>query len=424
MSPPVTFEDWSEQLYLEVRRFLVERTGFARWLVNNAHLFGGLEAIREVQLLLGVHARPHKTLRLIFPRFNGDRYQPFLLRDNSLEKSRAWRHAHAQMNYSFEMGVDPLCPNGPRRGLAWAAMEAGECYYHHDAEKLGNQVVTVGTISAKSANPSAHEPMGLKSFYYVPMPPDRPSAPPADEPRCWVALGLYSPRPGQPVDELPDYPDWAKELWEQPFFQCAAGLLANWDWAFEQSLHDALRALGSAGQHRRGQDQDPHTALLRFVVSQDSPRPQVCWPCEVIAGLKACTLRIPQGLTPCGQSHNLCPGSPIVQILELIVGNYFQAFPTAPRPPLEVAYRREHGVSELALQNSAPYDHNRLERYWMIRQGRPPAGRPGGRWGGYGLLLAQRAASRLGGDLRVDFAIPKDNEHGAYWSVTLRWLNS
>lgn len=415
MSPPVTFEEWSEQLYLEVRRFLVERTGFARWLVENADLFGGLQALREVQLLLGVHARPYQTLRLIFPRFNGDRYQPFLLSDDCLNGKPAWRHAHAQMNYSFEMGVDPLCPNGPRRGLAWAAMEAGKCYYHHNADGLGDQEVKVGGISAKSANPSAHEPMGLKSFYYVPMP--RVGKDPS-----LVVLGLYSPRLGQPVDELPDYPDWAKELWEQPFFQCAAGLLANWDRAFEQSLHDALRALGAALPP--GGELDAHAGLLRFVVAQGSPRPQVCWPCEVIRGLVALGLRIPQGLTSCGQSHDLCPGSPIVQIPELIVGNYFQAFPTARRPPLEVAYRQENGVSELALRNSARYDEKRLERYWMIRQGRPPAGRPGGRWGGYGLLLAQRAASRLGGDLRVDFAIPKDAEDWAYWSVTLRWRDN
>jgi hypothetical protein len=422
MSPPVTFEEWSEQLYLEVRQFLVKRTGFARWLVNNAHLFGGLEALREVQLLLGVHARPHKTLRLIFPRFNGDRYQPFLLSHRRLNGKPAWRHAHAQMNYSFDMGVDPLCPNGPRRGLAWATMEAGECYYHHDADGLGDRKVKVGKIRAKSANPSAHEPMGLKSFYYVPMPPNPPPGPFPDAPRCWVVLGLYSPRPGQPVDKLPRYPDWAKELWEQPFFQCAAGLLANWDWAFEQSLHDALRALGAAGQDRRGQDQDPHTALLRFVVARGSPRPRVCWPCELVQGLNALYLEIPNGLVACG-GHAPCPGSPIGQILELINDNYREACPADPRPLLEVAYRLENGVSELALRNSARYDEKRLERYWMIRQGRPPAGRPGGRWGGYGLLLAQRAARQLGGDLRVDFAIPKENEDWAYWSVTLRWRN-
>ena len=414
MSPPVTFEEWSEQLYLEVRQFLVKSTGFARWLVNNAHLFGGLEALREVQLLLGVHARPHNTLRLIFPRFNGDRYQPFLLRDNSLEKSRAWRHAHAQMNYSFEMGVDPLCPHGPRRGLAWAAMEAGKCYYHHDADALRDREVRVGGMSAKSANPSAHEPMGLKSFYYVPMP--RVGKDPS-----LVVLGLYSPRPGQPVDKLPGYPEWAKELWEQPFFRCAAGLLANWDWAFEQSLHDALRALGSALPP--GGELDPHAGLLQFVLAQDTSRPQVCWPCELVQGLNALHLEIPNDLVACG-GHAPCPGSPIGQILELIKDNYREACAAAPSPPLEVAYRRENGVSELALRNSAPYDEKRLERYWMIRQGRPPAGRPGGRWGGYGLLLAQRAARQLDGDLRVDFAIPNENEHGAYWSVTLRWLNS
>jgi hypothetical protein len=416
MSPPGTFEEWSEQLYLEVRRFLVERTGFARWLVNNAGLFGGLEALREVQLLLGVHARPHKTLRLIFPRFNGDRYQPFLLSDDCFEKSRAWRHAHAQMNYSFEMGVDPLCQGGPRRGLAWAAMEAGKCYYHHNADELGDRKVKVGNIRAKSANPSAHEPMGLKSFYYVPMP--RVGKDPS-----LVVLGLYSRKAGKPQKRPPRYPDWAKELWEQPFFRCAAGLLANWDWALERSLHDALRALGAAGQDRRGQDQDPHTALLRFVVARGSPRPRVCWPCELVQGLNALHLEIPNDLVACGRRHKPCPGSPIGPILELIKDNYREACAAGPSPPLEVAYRRENGVSELALRNSARYDEKRLERYWMIRQGRPPAGRPGGRWGGYGLLLAQRAARKLDGDLRVDFAIPNQKDDWAYWSVTLRWRN-
>jgi len=302
-------------------------------------------------------------------------------------------------------------------------MEAGECYYHHNADELGDQVVNVGTITAKSANPSAHEPMGLKSFYYVPMP--RVGKDPS-----LVVLGLYSRKAGKPQKRPPRYPDWAKELWEQPFFRCAAGLLANWDWAFEQSLHDALRALGSALPP--GGELDPHAGLLQFVLAQDTLRAQVCWRCEVVRGLEGLGLVVPEALSGCCPAHKPPKDCPIRDILALIRNNYEEAYPThsytgsssEDRPELRVEYRKAtQRIGELTFRNSARYVQNRLERYWMIRQGRPPAGRPAGRWGGYGLLLAQRAARKLGGDLRVDLAIPKDNEEWADWSVTLRWRN-
>lgn len=451
MVSEVSFEALSERVFLDVRLWLAESPRFRRWLERNAALFGGNP--QDVQLLLAVEPAaptgdaPWRTLRLLFPRFDGGRYTTKILGpDLPLQVAKAMRHAHAQMNYSFEMGLDPLEEAAGHgvlvKGFAYASLRERAIVYHYDADALGQQAYQIGNSRVVSANPEAHQHMGIKSFMYVPLP--------EHDPECLI--GLYSERTGleleggKPASNLP-YPDWAAELWRQPFFRAVIRAVRSYDQLLRQHLLYAVHGLASTLDQvpvPSGSHEDLFLTLCRDF--RRDPAGRQVDP-EALEKLKSAIEESRPWLALNSDLGSLLSGSessvrdPVYRsLVGVIIENWRAlAFPScgvSPTPGyqpdrlLDFKFRviepREatNVIYEVSFSNEAPYTPERLNSYWAIRQARVTRPRnPQGRWGGYGLLLARLVARQRGLDFNVRMEIPPEDSNTTRWSVIIRCRN-
>lgn len=466
MENEITFEGLSEQVFLDVRRWLANSDTFRRWLERNAVLFGGHP--EDVQLLLAVEPAapagqsPWRTLRLLFPRFYGSSYITKILGpDLPLDTPQAMRHAHAQMNYSFEMGIDPLEDEAGDpvvvRGFAYASLWERTLIYHHDADSLGTKVYQIGRSKVVSANPEAHQHMGIRSFLYVPVP--------QHDPQCLIALYCSKStdlETDEPTYNLP-YPDWAGELWGQPFFQVAIRAVRSYDQLLRQHLLYAVHGLASTldqVSERSGSHENLFVTLCKDL-RQDPAGPRVdpnAW-----EKLKSAIEEFRPWLALNPEMSSLPSGSkdsvtdPVYRsLVGVIIENWLQlAFPPSgvsptpgyePDPLLELKFKTEspgstNVIYEVSFSNKVWYTPDMLKTYWAIRQARvtrppnpqghwatrqarvtqpPDPKRP---WGGYGLLLARLVARQRGLDFNVRMDIPPANSDTTRWSVIIRCRN-